>query len=81
MKERIESPKQGKQSGFYIENKNPDAVINASEINNALPMSKLEYFFRIIAMMSVPPLEDPILNRTAEPSDGSAIAKQSSSIG
>lgn len=35
---------QGKQSGFYIENKNPDAVINASEINNALPMSKLEYF-------------------------------------
>lgn len=65
---------QGKQSGFYIENKNPDAVINASEINNALPMSKLEYFFRIIAMISVPPLEEPMLKRIADPSAGRAMA-------
>ena len=44
-------------------------------------MSKLEYFFRIMAMMSVPPLEAPILNRMADPSAGSATAKQSSSMG
>ena len=44
-------------------------------------MSKLEYFFRIMAMISVPPLDAPILKRIAEPSAGSAMAKHSSSIG
>lgn len=52
MKERIESPSRENSPVSISKIKNPDAVINASEINNALPMSKLEYFFRIIAMIS-----------------------------
>ena len=46
MKERIESPSRENSPVSISKIKNPDAVINASEINNALPMSKLEYFFR-----------------------------------
>lgn len=67
MKERIESPSRENSPVSISKIKNPDAVINASEINNALPMSKLEYFFRIIAMISVPPLEEPMLKRIADP--------------
>ena len=61
--------------------KKPAAVITASDIMRARPMSKLEYFFRIMAMISVPPLEAPILNRIAEPRAGSAMAKHNSSMG
>ena len=81
MKERIESPSRENSPVSISKIKNPDAVINASEINNALPMSKLEYFFRIIAMISVPPLEEPMLKRIADPSAGRAMAKHNSSIG
>ena len=56
-------------------------MITASDIISARPMSKLEYFFSIMAMISVPPLEAPILNRMADPRAGSAMAKQSSSMG
>ena len=50
-------------------------------MSKARPISKLEYFLRIMATMSVPPLEAPILKRMAEPRAGSTIAKHSSSIG
>ena len=40
-----------------------------------------EYFFIIMATISVPPLDAPILNRIAELNAGRAIAKISSSIG
>lgn len=74
-------PEERIKPSFDIEDKTSgDRDQNIGDEKRLL-ISKLEYFFRIIAMMSVPPLEDPILNRTAEPSDGSAIAKQSSSIG
>ncbi len=36
--------------------------------------SVLVYFFKIMATISVPPLEAPTLKRTAEPKAGSAIA-------
>ena len=38
-------------------------------------ISTLEYFFRIMAMISVPPLEEPMLNKIAEPREGRAMAK------
>ncbi len=44
-------------------------------------MSRLEYFFIIMAMTSVPPLEEPMLKSTAEPKEGRAIAKVSSNMG
>lgn len=44
-------------------------------------MSRLEYFFMIMAMTSVPPLEEPMLKSTAEPNEGRAMAKASSSTG
>ena len=60
--------------------KHPATVIRMSDMSNALPISKLLYFLIIIAIISVPPLDEPILKRMAEPSAGSAIAKQSSNI-
>ena len=71
----------GSSSAVISNTKNPAAVIRASESRRARPMSKLEYFFRIMATISVPPLEAPMLKRIAEPSAGRAMAKQSSSMG
>ena len=44
-------------------------------------MFMLEWAFKIMAMISVPPLDAPMLNRIAEPMAGRKIAKISSSIG
>ena len=48
---------------------------------SAVPIFMLECAFKIMAMMSVPPLEAPMLNRIADPIAGRKIAKISSSIG
>lgn len=40
----------------------------------AAPMSVLVCFFKIMATMSVPPLDAPMLKRMADPKAGSAIA-------
>lgn len=61
--------------------RNPDKVKIISEIMRPLPMSTLVYFFRIMAITSVPPLDAPILNKIAEPKAGSKIAKTNSSRG
>lgn len=79
--ERIARPSKEYKPVSMPNIKKPAAVINASDTSRARPMSKLEYFFRIIAMISVPPLDAPILKRIAEPRAGRTIAKQSSSIG
>ena len=81
MKERIVSPSKEYNPVLISKIKNPAIVINRSESIRAGPILKLEYFFKIIAIISVPPLELPMLNKMAEPRAGSAIAKQSSSIG
>ena len=81
MKERIVSPSKEYNPVLISKIKNPAIVINRSESIRAGPILKLEYFFKIIAIISVPPLEDPILKRIAEPSAGSAIANITSSIG
>ncbi len=52
-----------------------------SLMKSAFPMSTLLYFFTIIAMMSVPPVDAPILKRIAEPTAGRPTAKKSSSSG
>ena len=79
--ERIASPRNEYSPVAMSNMKQPATVISTSVIKRACPISTLEYFFRIMAMISVPPLEEPMLNRIAEPRDGSAMAKQSSSIG
>ena len=61
--------------------KQAEAAISASLTSSALPMSRLVYFLRIIATMSVPPLEALQLKRIAEPTAGSIIAKHSSRNG
>ena len=81
IKERIERPSRENSPVSMSKMKKPAAVINASEMSHAFPISKLEYFLRIMAMMSVPPLEDPMLNKIADPRAGSAMAKHNSSIG
>ena len=50
-------------------------------ISNALPILKELYFLIIMAMISVPPLEEPRLNKIDDPKDGSDTAKINSSIG
>ncbi len=49
--------------------------------NSAAPIFNVVYFFRIIAIISVPPLDAPTLNRIAEPNAGSTTAYTSSSTG
>ena len=56
------------------------AVIRTSTYSSALPMSMLVYFLRIMARMSVPPVELSRLNRMAAPREGRITAKNSSSI-
>ena len=56
-------------------------VITKSEAIRALPIFRLVYFFKIMATISVPPLEASMLNSSAEPKAGRRMAKKSSSIG
>lgn len=46
-----------------------------------MPIGTLVYFFKIIAMISVPPPDAPILNKMAALSAGRKIAKISSNTG
>ena len=48
---------------------------------STVPMFMLEYFFKIMAMMSVPPLDAPILKRIAVPTAGRKMANISSKSG
>ena len=48
---------------------------------STVPMFMLEYFFKIMAMMSVPPLDAPILKRIAVPTAGRKMANISSRSG
>ena len=61
--------------------KQPASVIRKSVASSAFPMSMLVYFFMIMAIISVPPLEAPMLKRIAEPTAGRAMAKISSRKG
>ena len=61
--------------------KQADSAIRESLTSSALPVSSVEYFFRIIATTSVPPVEAPVLKSMAEPTAGSSMAKNSSSSG
>ena len=81
IKERIASPRKEYNPVSMSNTKQPAMVMIISVTRSAFPMSKLEYFFKTIAMMSVPPLDAPILNRMALPSAGRAMAKHSSNIG
>lgn len=56
-------------------------VITPFVTSNARPISRDVYFFNIMAIISVPPLEAPTLNKMADPRAGSIIAKQSSKNG
>ena len=81
IKERIVSPSNEYNPVLISKIKKPAIVIKRSENIRAGPILKLEYFFKIIAIISVPPLELPMLNKIADPKAGSAIAKHSSRIG
>ena len=48
-------------------------AMSVSLTSSALPISRLVYFLRIIATISVPPLEALQLKRIAEPTAGSII--------
>ena len=61
--------------------KNAASVMSRSLSSSAPPMSALVCFFTIIATMSVPPEDAPMLNSTAELNAGSATAKSRSSMG
>ena len=61
--------------------KKEETTAAASTSMSTVPMLKLVYFFRIMARMSVPPLEAPIWNRIALPKAGRKMAKRSSRTG
>ena len=61
--------------------KQADTVMMMSLHSRAMPMFSAVCFFRIIAMISVPPEEASRLNRIAEPTAGSPTAKSSSTRG
>ena len=54
---------------------------SASTFTTVANYALLVYFFRIMAMTSVPPEDASMLNRIAEPIAGSIMANTSSSIG
>ena len=61
-------------------NRNVEAAMSTSEHSRARPISRLVYFRRIMARISVPPVEPSRLKRMAEPKAGKATAKNSSRI-
>ena len=56
-------------------------VKSKSVYNKACPILIEEYFFNIIATISVPPVEPPQLNKIAAPNAGKATANASSNTG
>ena len=81
IKERSASPRKEYSPVSISKTKQPARVMKKSVTSRAFPMLKLVYFFMIIATTSVPPLEAPMLNNTADPIDGSAMANASSRRG
>lgn len=81
MKERTAKPIQEYKPVLISKIKKLDIAKRTSAYNSAVPILTLVYFLKIAAIISVPPLEVPKLNRTAEAKAGKAIAKQSSNIG
>ena len=61
--------------------KQAETAISRSTASKAVPIFIEVYFFRIMATMSVPPLEAPMLNMIAELMPGMAMAKISSRTG
>lgn len=61
--------------------KNEKNTAKTSTKKSIEPIFRLVCFFTIIAMISVPPLDAPILKRRAEPIPGSNTAKISSKKG
>ena len=61
--------------------KNEDATAATSTSIRTVPMFRLVCFFKIMAMISVPPLDAPRLKRMAVPTAGRKIANISSSRG
>ena len=69
------SPKKGKQPGFYV--KNPKSTCRNNKIygkKRPLPTSIFEYFLIIRAVISVPPDDAPSLNIIAEPIEVKSMA-------
>ena len=58
-----------------------EITINKSDANNAEPIFNFVYFRRIMAMISVPPLDASILKKIAELTAGNATAKINSNNG
>ena len=56
-------------------------VMKKSTTSKALPIWHLKYFFTTIAMMSVPPVEEPMLKSIAEPHAGRKTPNNSSMNG
>jgi hypothetical protein len=56
-------------------------VINKSTTNNVVPILKLVYFLKIIANISVPPPDAPILNKMAALIAGKVTANINSNTG
>ena len=61
--------------------KKEEATAATSTSMRTVPILRLVCFFNIMAMISVPPLDAPILNRMAVPTAGRKIANKSSSSG
>ena len=68
-------------AAFHRNSKKDSDDIIKSVNNNALPTFKLVYFFKINAIMSVPPDDESLLNIIADPTDVSNIAYTSSNNG
>ena len=76
----IKSPKTASRPVF-APNKNEPSVIIKSVNKRAIPIFKLEYFLKIIAKISVPPVLPLQLNKMADPMAGNKTAKKSSKRG
>ena len=61
--------------------KQPETATRMSAISSARPISMLAYLRSSMAIMSVPPVDAPMLKRMAEPRAGSPTEKMSSRKG
>lgn len=67
-------PTKEKRPVLMSKTKQAESATIRSVKKRAAPMSVLVCFFKIMATMSVPPLDAPMLKRMADPKAGSAIA-------
>ena len=78
IKERTKRPSVERRPVLISNTRKVAATMIRSVKSKAFPILMLVYFFKIIATISVPPLEAPILNKSAEPTAGRKIPKASS---